>query len=270
MKLIQVHANHHQVSAFNRAFQFGDGHFTTLLVKNGQIQLWDYHKARLQQANTRLFFPELDFTHLEKQLLSIAAQKATPQIIKIIVSRGQSQRGYAIPDQIEAEVFIYCSDYQSHHFSYPQGIELAILNTRLAQQADLAGLKHCNRLEQVLIKRELSQLKQVDGLVLDNQHHIIETSLANVFLYLDQQWCTPSLELSGVKGVMRSYTMDWLKQQNIPCQVRPIALAELAQAQAGFITNALLGCIPIAKIADLELDLSLSQQFVEPINETIV
>lgn len=269
MKLIQVNPNHHQVSAFNRAFQFGDGHFTTLLIKNQQVQLWPYHKARLQSANTRLFFPELDFSHIEQQLSVIAGNKTTPQIVKIVVSRGQSQRGYAIPDHIEAEVFLYCSDYHSHHFSYPLGIELAILKTQIAQQADLAGLKHCNRLEQVLIKRELSQLKQVDGLVLDCHQQIIETSLANIFLYLNDQWCTPSLELSGVEGVMRSHVITSLKKQNIACEIRPIALAELAQAKAGFITNALLGCIPIAKIANQDFDLAVSQQFVEPVNETI-
>ncbi|WAJ71019.1 aminodeoxychorismate lyase [Catenovulum adriaticum] len=269
MKLIQVNSNHHQISALNRAFQFGDGHFTTLLIKNQQIQLWAYHKARLKQANTRLFFPRFGFKQLEQQLSIIANNKTTPQIVKILVSRGQSQRGYAIPNDIEAEVFLYCSDYHSTHFKYPSGIDLAVLKTQTAQQADLAGLKHCNRLEQVLIKRELSQLMQTDGLVLDRQQHIIETSLANIFLYINHQWCTPSLELSGVEGVMRAYVLDWFKQQNVNCQIRPIAVNELAQTQAGFITNALLGCTPIAQIANQEFDLTLSQQFVEPVNETI-
>ncbi len=268
MQLIQVDAHHHQISAFNRAFQFGDGHFTTLLIENKHICLWHLHKARLLHANQTLFFPEIDLDKIEIELNQIA-QTGQAKIVKILVSRGNSQRGYAIPEGAQAQVYLFISDYHAGHFSYPDGVHLALLTTQIGQQPSLAGLKHCNRLEQVLIKHELSALNATDGLVFDKDGQLIETSLANVFLLINDIWVTPDLSLSGVAGVMRQFCLDSLPDQGIKTEIRKISRSDLANASAGFITNALMKSVPIASVEAQYLDLELAQIITRKLNEAV-
>ncbi|MCU4674775.1 aminodeoxychorismate lyase [Catenovulum sp. 2E275] len=268
MKLIQVDSNHHQVSAFNRAFQFGDGHFTTLLIENYTVHLWHLHKQRLIHANQVLLFPDLDFTQIEASLNQIA-QTGLSKIVKILISRGNSARGYAVPDAIEAEVYLYISDYLPQQFQYPDGVELGIVKTVIGQQPSLAGLKHCNRLEQVLIKQELLANKLTDGLVLDQGSNIIETSLANVFFYLGDSWITPDLSLSGVSGVMRTFALEQLQALGLSVKVAHISINELDSIQAGFITNALIKATPINNINGKKLNLEFAKTITRKLNEAV-
>ncbi|MER2492143.1 aminodeoxychorismate lyase [Catenovulum sediminis] len=258
MKLIRVIPNHHQIAASNRALQFGDGHFTTIKVQNHQILLWPYHKKRLLDANERLAFPHLDIKRLEKTLQDIAKAQSDA-IVKILICRGESQRGYAFSDDMQSVALIYTSDLNEKLFSYPDGIALVSLHTQIARQPLLAGIKHCNRLEQILIKKELTDKQQKDGLVFDTDGFLIETSLANIFVQINENWLTPDLSESGVAGVQRAFTLNKIK--NI--ERRKIHQTEVAAIQAAVISNALIGWVSVASIDGRMLNQKQSQDFIQ-------
>ena len=242
------------IPATDRSFNYGDGIFTTMQVREGNIQLWPLHLQRLQRAAVQLGFGAIDWQGVEQQ--AQAAITAPEQVIKLLLSRGEGGRGYAPTDVGAPLVYVSTSPMPDYRHARQQGVCLGIAALKLAVQPLLAGLKHNNRLEQVLLKQELAGTDFDDLLVLDQQGFIVEATAANVFLHRDGVWHTPKLQRAGVAGVMRRHIM----QQAAISQV-DWAVTELASVDAMFICNALMGIVPVRNIAGRALAVSTVQQF---------
>lgn len=244
------------ISTRDRSFNYGDGIFTTMQVRDGHIQLWPLHLERLQRSCTQLGFTAIDWQNVQQQ--AQAAITAPEQVIKILISRGEGGRGYASADVVKPGIYISVSPMPDYHLAQRQGISLGVAQLKLAVQPLLAGLKHNNRLEQVLLKQELANTEYDDLLVLDQQGFITEASAANVFLHRGGIWHTPQLQRAGVAGVMRQNIM----QQADIAQVN-WRFAELASVDAIFICNALMGIVPVRSIEGRTLSISKVQQFLK-------
>ncbi|CAH0526532.1 aminodeoxychorismate lyase [Vibrio hippocampi] len=240
-----------QVSVTDRSFQYGDGCFTTIRVEQGQPVFWSLHKQRMLRAIERLKLKPIDWQLTERQLMKLA-QSYQHGGIKIHLSRGEGGRGYS-PDLegdtlVTLSTFAYPSHYQALQL---QGVSLALCETRLGLNPLLSGIKHNNRLEQVLIKHELEQKGYVDGVVLDLNGHVIETSMANVFWLKDGTLYTPNLSQSGVEGVMRQRVLELTEQWGIPTKTVYVPIETLFDAEEVFMTNSILGVAPVVAITDI-------------------
>lgn len=246
------------ISTRDRSFNYGDGIFTTMQVRGGSIQLWPLHLQRLQRSAAQLGFSAIDWQSVQQQ--AQAAITAPEQVIKLLVSRGEGGRGYAIPDAGSPGIYITVSSMPDYRNARQQGINLGIATLKLAVQPLLAGLKHNNRLEQVLLKQELAATAADDLLVLDQQGFITEASAANVFLHRDGIWHTPELQRAGVAGVMREHIL-----QQADVAIVNWGIAELASVDAIFICNALMGIVPVCNIKGRALSVRAVQQFSEQV-----
>lgn len=228
-----------------RALQYGDGLFTTMRVSQGEIALWSLHLARLQYSARRLGFVEPDWQQLSAWLQVQARQMTADCVFKLLISRGIGGRGYAADPKAEVSCYLYQAPMPDYRALKAAGLKVGLAKLRLAAQPALAGLKHCNRLEQVLLKQELAGTALDDLVVADSNDLVIEGSAANLFYQLHGQWYTPPLDKCGVAGVMRSHIM----QQQSQITERPLALHELPLLNAMFFSNALLG---IAAVRELD------------------
>ncbi|MBS3798724.1 aminodeoxychorismate lyase [Pseudoalteromonas sp. BDTF-M6] len=250
----------HLIDIKDRGLNYGDGFFTTAKVVDGQVQLWPLHRARLSECARRLGFGELDFVALEQdvtQLLgSNQALAEEPAVLKVLYTRGSGGRGYAPPSDVQPTRVLSLLPYPSAYQGIAQkGLSLSVAKTRLAQQPLLAGLKTLNRLEQVFIKQEAAQQSSDDLLVLDTTDKVIETSSANLLMYKQGQWYTPSLEQAGIQGVYLTHL-----QQRLPIISCQLNLAQVLSMDAVFCCNSLMELVPITRIAyhDYNLDVALS------------
>lgn len=244
-----------------RCFMYGDGHFTTAKVKSGTIEHLALHLARLKTAHKQLKMNPLLWAKLESTMIDMA-QPYQLAVIKVQISRGQGVRGYGQTKTASPAIFISINalntDFEQ---SATQSIELPLLTTQVAIQPLLAGIKHCNRLEQVLIANELEMNGFEDGLVLDLTGNVIETSKANIFCYQGGQWVTPDLSNSGVAGVMREYIL-----QQTDVNVTRLDFANtIANTQAAFICNSLVGIKPVSVLAGKELQLEPVAEFKQKV-----
>jgi 4-amino-4-deoxychorismate lyase len=243
-----------------RAFLYGDAHFTTAKIKQGKVEHLNLHIERLQQAHKRLKFNPVLWKKLTSTMEDIALNHELG-VIKVQISRGQSIRGYGQTLRTHPAIFISTSalpsDFESNSDT---AITLTPANTRLAHQPLLAQIKHCNRLEQVLVAQEMESQGLDDALVCDIDGNIIETNKANIFWYAKGQWFTPSLEKCGVAGVMRTYLLSLKTLDNI--EEVTVSFDEfIEQAEAAVICNSLIGIQPVAKLKDKELNLAISHEF---------
>jgi len=248
-----------EIDARDRGLQYGDGCFTTLLVKNGQLQLWSRHKARLQHALTRLGIIFEQWQDLEVALQDLCL--ANKAVVKIQITRGVGGRGYTPPTSSLASWLISVSDFPQHYLHWQMhGIRLGLSNIQLAKQPLLAGIKHLNRLEQVLVKRDANEDEYDDVLVCDTDGMLVETSAANIFWCINDVWYTPDLYFSGVDGVMRNLVLDLFKAQGQAVHQTRVPYQHLCQASSVFISNSLMEIVPVVKVLDKEFDIAPVRQ----------
>ena len=227
-----------EVSLLDRAFHYGDGCFSTARVRHGKIELENLHMARLAFSCERLLL-QADLKLIQKSLVLLQQQYlAVNGTLKIVISRGDGQRGYSLPDH-PADVWV---------FFYPKAVDdfqVEKIKSGLLQQVlgltmpSLVGLKSLNRLEQVLLKHEVDQKGWTEALVTDVQGSVVEGVSSNCFIRLNNTWITPELRYNGVHGVMRAEILSRMQQQGIACEQRFIDLEEISKFESLFFCNAL-------------------------------
>ncbi|MFP4079170.1 MAG: aminodeoxychorismate lyase [Ectothiorhodospira sp.] len=232
----------------DRGLQFGDGLFETLRIRNGHPVCWGRHQARLMEGCRRLGIPLPDPRILEAEIARVTGNRVDG-VLKLILTRGASSRGYAIPPEIRSTRILRVSPLPDHpqHWSR-EGIAVRICTTRLSRNPRLAGIKHLNRLEQVLARTEWEDEVQ-EGIMMDTEGQVVEGVMSNLFLVFGDTLRTPDLTHCGVAGVTRSRVMDLAERWGLRCRVVSVSKADLWQADGLFLTNALVGIWPVASLA---------------------
>lgn len=233
------------LAASDRAIQFGDGCFTTARVIDGEIRLFDAHVKRLELACDKLgiAFPDARVLSEEMRRLAEPHQAAA---LKVIITRGAGGRGYSPAGCDSPNRLLSISPWPAFYRDWrKEGITLLQSPVRLGQNPDLAGLKHLNRLEQVLIRRHLEQSDAQDALVLDSEGWLVECCAANLFWRKGLRVYTPRLDQAGVNGLMRQHILKLLADSPWqPEEVRE-GVGVLETADEVFICNALMPIIPV-------------------------
>ncbi|MGL4192759.1 MAG: aminodeoxychorismate lyase [Vibrio sp.] len=251
----------------DRSFQYGDGCFTTLRTQHGQALLWPQHQARLQACLKALHITEPDWSAVWQGVQAMIRSDAQAGI-KIHISRGTGGRGYSPTQVSESSVTISAFAFPSHYEQWRNaGVSLGICQQRMGLNPLLAGHKHNNRLEQILLKREMDVAGWDDGVCLDIDDQVIETTAANLFWCKDGQLYTPSLHHAGVAGVARGQILKLAQQLSIPLVIDRFGIESLLAADEVFITNALLVIAPVTQIGEHSLDIgSMTRRFQESSN----
>jgi 4-amino-4-deoxychorismate lyase len=240
------------ISTNDRGLAYGDGCFTTALVNNGEVMMLPQHLKRLVEQSQQLGLPKFDLTALAASIRKISTGIAKG-VVKVIITCGSGGRGYSRLGAEQAKVIVSLHDYPKVYPQWQkQGISVGISKQQLGINPMLAGLKHLNRLEQVLLRTELDKRPEDDLLVSDINGTVIECCSANVFWLKAGQWHTPSLATAGVAGLMRANIL--LTHQHIQSGDYPIA--QLVNIDAMFITNAILGIVPVKIFNGQHLDMS--------------
>ncbi|WP_339510005.1 aminodeoxychorismate lyase [Pseudomonas sp. RL_15y_Pfl2_60] len=237
------------LSIKDRGLAYGDGLFETIAVTAGTPVLLERHLSRLAQGCARLKIA-LDQRLLRNELQAFCAVLGNG-IAKLIITRGDGLRGYAPPVAAQSRRILLGSPPASYAPENAQeGVRLFACKTTLAEQPLLAGLKHLNRLEQVLARAEWDDPAYAEGLMCDVGGRIIEGVYSNIFMVRDGQLFTPDLSRCGVAGVMRAELLDQAGQLSIPCAVTDINLNELRSADEVFVCNSVYGVWPVLELLD--------------------
>jgi len=235
----------------DRAANYGDGCFTTIALLFGRPQLIDLHFARLAQDCHRLAIPFCEIDELKIQLDDIIAKHQSGRhALKVLISRGEGGRGYSPIGCNEPRLHISIHPYPRHYDDWKnRGISLGLASLKLGKQPLLAGIKHLNRLEQVLIKRELFDQDLDDLLVVDTDDRVIESSAANVYWFSNRTgWHTPCVDEAGVAGVLREAMLTFMQKHRIQLQVGYYSVEDVLAADAVFICNSLSGIVPVKSL----------------------
>ncbi|MBW1213737.1 aminodeoxychorismate lyase [Pantoea allii] len=242
------------LAASDRAVQFGDGCFTTAAVCQGKIVLFDMHMQRLQQSCERLWLSGVDWSALAQEMQQ-AASGHDRAVLKVILSAGSGGRGYSRTGCSGPTRIVSVSAWPAHYARLQQtGVKLAVSPVRLARQPQFAGLKHLNRLEQVMIRAHLEQTDADEALVLDTAGWVVECCAANLFWRSGGALFTPALDQAGVDGIMRRSLIAEMRAAGQICQVVQAGLAQLLAADEIVICNALMPVLSVRQLDAVEFN----------------
>jgi len=232
-----------RLEAVDRGLMYGDGLFETLRVVGGVVPLWPRHAARLLASAVRLGLPAPDTDAILAEVRRLADGLADA-VARVTFTAGSGERGYARPHPAKPTTVVVVGALSLAGAPYREGIALRLCDTRLGDQPLLAGMKHLNRLEQVLARAEWSDATAQEGLMADQQGRIVCATAANLFVAIGGRLVTPPVDRCGVAGVARA---EVLAAGDI--EIRHLAPHELVAADEVFLTSAVRGILPVRAFA---------------------
>ena len=231
----------------DRGLAYGDGLFETMRVQEGEIPLLSLHLKRFLKGVNVLFLGEesrlkRDFLRYVKVTLDVMKSNVCLEtcVIKMMVTRGNGGRGYVSPDEAQCHFIAQVFDLPS----YPElfsidGITIRECQYRLGFQPQLAGIKHLNRLDQVLASQEL--LGDPEGLLIDYEDKVIEGTKSNLLVFKGESVITPSLSSCGVHGVLREELLAPAHKLSISIVTEDVMLSDLSQCDGLAMINSVFG-----------------------------
>ncbi|MGB0722596.1 MAG: aminodeoxychorismate lyase [Gammaproteobacteria bacterium] len=238
---------HHHLAVADRGFAYGDGVFETIACLRGELLLWDRHMSRLEEGCERLGFPP----PTREVLLEEARQlTGTPghgnHVLRITVTRGEGGRGYA-PPQAPSPTRVL----SVHPWPYPDassfvhGVDLMQCRTRASCNPSLAGIKHLNRLDNVLARQEVMASGADEGLMCQSSGTVVSATQSNLFLVENGVLITPDLGSAGVSGTCRAAVLDAAAVINLSVAVEAVTPERVLCADELFLTNSVAGIWPV-------------------------
>ena len=248
------------ISPFDRGFAYGDGVFRTLVMRNGVPESWPQHYQKLVAdcAAINIVCPsaELLMSDLQQLFLIDAQSDKKSSVAKIIITRGEGNRGYT-PPAITAPMRVVTKspmpEYPETRFT--DGVNLTVCETRLAAQPLLAGIKSLNRLENVLARMEWNEhtfndIAISDGILLDANDNVIECTAANIFARFSNTLITPSLTQCGIAGITRQRIIELAHTLSLKISIETFSLEKLLMADEVIICSSLYGAFQVQSIQE--------------------
>ncbi len=255
------------ISIEDRGLLYGDGVFETILCAQGEPLLLDLHFQRLRRGCQSLHLSQPAEAVLKQEIAAVAEGKDC--VIKLIITRGVRARGYRFDhNDASTQRVVYASPCpQIPAAYYQQGIKLGVSEYTLAGNPRLAGIKHLNRLEQVMACHPWPD-DCAEILTLDQQGHVIEGTMTNIFAEIEGVCCTPALDQAGINGVMREWIIQQAAHLDINCQIRALTLADLKHASALFVCNSVVGIWPVHTLLEHHYDgIDLLEKLMRHLNQ---
>ncbi len=231
-----------QVAALDRGLQYGDGLFETVRCEQGRLRWFERHLARLAAGCGRLGIAVPDGAMLRAEATAVAAGMAR-SLVKIIVTRGEARaRGYRPRGDETATRIVSAHPWPD---TASADFRVGLSSVTLGESPQLAGIKHLNRLAQVLAQRAAADTGLQEVLMRSGHGDVVCGSMSNLFLWQGRELLTPGLDACGVAGIMRGLALELAPRLGLAVRVAPVSVAQLASARAIIVTNVRLGLQPV-------------------------
>jgi len=229
------------IAPTDRGLLYGDGLFETILFHRGRSALWSLHMARLVDGCRGLALPQPDVDLLAAECHELLGN-GNSAVIRIAITRGSGGRAYFPPETAEPTRILMRREMPNDLARQRDaGLVMHTSSIRLDANA-LGGLKHMNRLEQVLIAEECARHGADEALVLDSAGLIVEGLAGNIIVVRDGRLIGPGPHPAAVAGV----GLEWLRRRaGSDLEERPFGAAELTRDDALWVINSVRGPCPV-------------------------
>ena len=252
------------VSPLDRGFHFGDGLFETIACVHGKARFLSLHLDRLTAGCKRLNIDVGDVNVIQTEV-EHAAAATDVSLIKLMVTRGPATaRGYAWSGRETATRVLFRYAWpQEDSRAQREGAAVRVSAMRLGENAALAGMKHLNRLEQVIARSQVPSADAAELLLFSSSGQLISGTMSNAFLVRDGHLITPRVDRCGVAGVMRRVVMREAAKAGIAVEEGTVSEADLDATREIFLTNARIGVWPVRSVDSRSLPVGAITQRIQ-------
>ncbi|HJU04605.1 MAG TPA: aminotransferase class IV [Nitrospiraceae bacterium] len=238
------------ISVFDHGFLYGDGVYETLRSYNGRIFMLQAHLDRLRRSAhlIGIEFPERDWPALLHEAME--RNKLLDAYLRVTISRGEGEIGLDPASCNRPTVVIVAKPLPSYPAElFQDGIGLAVVSVRRNLAAALSPqIKSLNFLNNIMAKREALQARAFDGLMLNADGHVAESTTSNVFFVKSGRLYTPSVACGILDGITREVILILAREQSVPVEEGCYTPAFLSQADECFLTNTTMEIMPVREI----------------------
>jgi 4-amino-4-deoxychorismate lyase len=221
-----------------------------MAIVNGQPRFWQRHLARLATGCEKLLIPMPPVTILRNEIDFLAKGKKQA-VLKLLLTRGCGGRGYGMPKECKPTRILSLHPWPDYPDSHSiDGVEVCLCRTQIYEDTRFSGIKHLNRLPQVMASHEWRQAACQEGFMFYPDDTLAEGTRTNVFLVKQGGLQTPALHRGGVAGIMRGVIMDVASQHGLAVTETDVSRQELARMDEIFICNSLIGIWPVVRAGD--------------------
>ncbi|MCI4410274.1 MAG: aminodeoxychorismate lyase [Thiotrichales bacterium] len=246
-----------------RSCLYGDGLFETLVFRNGRLQFWSYHWQRLQTGLHRLQFPFVTEDEVMAAIEPAIQAGEDAAIIRLSITR-TGQRGYRIAPSAETVIEVLRTPLTGWGW-HSTALKVYCCKTRWAQQPLLAGIKHLNRLEQILARSEWTDADIAEGIVCDTQGNIISGTMSGLLVRVGQTVFVPDISQTGIDSIARQWVISQLPALGFTPIVQSIRMADVLMADEVLLMNVVQGIACAKMVGDVVVAESTLTQILAPL-----
>jgi len=255
------------LNPFDRGLAFGDGVFRTFKVFDHYPRFWEYHYLKLKQDAKAIDIDVPSSKILINQIRKLFNEKGT-YIGKFIITRGLSDRGYQIPSKrIKPNCILLKTKFiKLDEKLYSSGVHIELSPIIPSTNLKTGSIKHLNRLENVLLKKNLS-IRAFDGLMINEKKYALECGSHNIFLRFKNTIVIPNFNHAGVAGISQMVISDFAMANGYNIKNQNISLKKVEKADEFFIANSVNGLIPVRSFNKKQWkDFKFVQEFRQSVN----
>ena len=246
-----IYVNTKSIPAHDRGFNYGDGVFETILVKNNEALYLKDHIARLHNGCEKIFIRKPPIKLINDNIKN-AVGRTKNCIIKILLSRGSTDFGYQFPKNLKPNLYFFKIPLKLNLNLKNKTIRLRFSKFRPDIDKNFSKIKHCNRLPQSIIANELNQDKNINDLVVIKDKFIIETLSANLFFVKESNksytFETPIISNFGIDGVLKEKIINYLLNAKFKVNKKNIKISDIKKYSSCFKVNSIKGVVFIDSI----------------------
>jgi branched-chain amino acid aminotransferase len=244
------------VSVQDRGFMYGDALFETLRFAGAHLLRFGAHWQRLQTAAEQLRFQlpydgEAIAGACTALLGANAASAHTQGVLRLQLTRGRGTRG-PNPTGARDPVFLITQSELPPALEARRMRGYTIVASHWQKPAPTMlpnGAKTANYLNSVLAFDDALAAGADEALLLGATGEVAECSHSNLFLVIDEVLVTPHAASGALLGTMRAQVLVVARQLGVPCEERAVSVAELGHSSEVFLTNAVVGVMPVVSFA---------------------
>lgn len=245
----------------DRGFTLGDGVFETMRVRGGAVLRIERHLSRLRAGAGVLGLSPLprDEDLADAIAMTLAANGLTEGLadatVRLTVTRGVPKSRGLLPEaEARPSLVVHTEPFTGYPAElYDRGLR-SVVSGIPRERSPLARVKSLNYLDNVLARREAEAREADDALLLNTAGDLDCASAANLFLVVDDILVTPGVASGALPGTVRGLLLTELASQaGLEVVERAVRPAELRSATEGFLTNALLGVMPLTAVDGLPI-----------------
>lgn len=252
------------LSISDRGLAYGHGLFETIRLNEGSPVLWEQHMERLKKGCERL---AIDVpAQLASSLMMDISQLCGLEkegVIKITITAGSGGRGYAAPEVTNTQRIVSLFSLPVYPSDRSEGVKVISCHYQLPLNPRMAGMKHLNRLDQVLARAEWQDATIAEGIVCDLNGKVVEGTMSNVFAVKEGVLLTPELSQAGVQGIMRDFVLESAAAMGLESREVSLGVDEFKDADELFLTNSVIGLWPITQWDDLCFDKGPTTEIIQ-------